>query len=71
MLVHTQAGITLCVELKVSDLFFCNLMRCDYIMLLVWHASPANMSAFVDAPVASIMERVETTSILHVVFDRY
>ena len=47
VLVHAQAGIALCVELKVSDLFLCNLVPCDYIMLLVWHAGSSWSVLFV------------------------
>ncbi len=44
---------------------------CDLLWTVPWPALPAKVSAFVSAAVSSIMERVGTTSILHVVFDRY
>jgi len=44
---------------------------CALLWTVPWPASPAKVSAFIDAAVASITERMETTTILHVVFDRY
>ena len=44
---------------------------CALLWTVPWPAIPARVSAFANAAVSRIMERVETTSILHVVFDRY
>ncbi len=44
---------------------------CALLWTVPWPALPAKVSAIVNAAVSSIMERVGTTSILHVVFDRY
>ncbi len=44
---------------------------CTLLWTVLWPALPAKVSAFVNAAVSSIMERVGTISILHVVFDRY
>ena len=44
---------------------------CALLWTVPWPASPAKVSAFINAAVISIMERIETTTILHVVFDRY
>ena len=44
---------------------------CALLWTVPWPALPAKESAFVNAAVSSIMERVERISILHLVFDRY
>jgi len=36
-----------------------------------WPPSPTKVSDFINGAVASIMERMETTRVLHVTFDRY
>ena len=44
---------------------------CALLWTVPWPALPAQVLAFINAAVTSIMERIETTTILHVVFDRY
>ena len=44
---------------------------CALLWTVPWPASPAKVSDFINAAVTSIMERMEATTILHVIFDRY
>ena len=44
---------------------------CAILWTVPWPASPAKVSAFVNNAVATITKYVQTTQILHVVFDRY
>jgi len=44
---------------------------CALLWTVPWPASPAKVFDFINAAVASIMERMETTTVLHVIFDRF
>jgi len=44
---------------------------CALLWTVPWPASPAKVSGFINAAVTSTTERIKTTAILHMVFDRY
>ena len=44
---------------------------CALLWTVPWPASPAKVSDFINAAVTNIIERMETTTILNMAFDRY
>ncbi|KAL8560458.1 hypothetical protein ACOMHN_054361 [Nucella lapillus] len=44
---------------------------CAILWTVPWPAAPAQVSAFINAAITTILRRADNTSVLHVVFDRY
>ena len=44
---------------------------CALLWIVSWPATPPKVSAFTTAVVAKMWKRMDTTQVLHVVFDRY